>query len=139
MKEIEKNVKIPFPDRWVTRDNNRLRTTIYRKPTLTDRLLDQSSYNPKGYNYMDFDETSATTRVCNAPDSLQDRTDYLNNVFSNNNYNADSERRNTHSNANSKTKTNFNSGLVTIVTISSFRGTSETIARILYLTTDNHF
>ena len=26
--------------------NNKLRTTIYRKPTHTDRLLDQSSYNP---------------------------------------------------------------------------------------------
>ena len=108
------------------------------KPTLTDRLLNQSWYNPKGYNYTDFDETNATTTVCDSPHSLQDRTDYLNNVFSNNNYNADSERRNTHSNANSKTKTNFNSGLVTIATISYFRGTSETIACILYLTTDNH-
>ena len=75
--------------------------------------------------------------VCDSRDSLQDRTDYLNNVFSNHNYIADSERRNTHSNVNSKTKTNFNSALVTIATISYFRGTSETIARILYLTTDN--
>ena len=132
-------MNIPFPDRWVTRDNNRLRTTIYRKPTLTDRLLDQSSYNPKGYNYTDFDETSATSLRRDSPYSLQDRTDYLNNVFSKNNYNADSDRRNTHSNANSKTKTNFNSGPVTTATISYFRGTSETIARIVYLTTDNHF
>ena len=41
-KEIEENGKIPFQDCLVTRDNNRLRTTIYRKPTHTDRLLDQS-------------------------------------------------------------------------------------------------
>ena len=132
-------MNIPFPDRWVTRDNNRLRTTIYRKPTLTDRLLDQSSYNPKGYNYTDFDETIAASLRRDSPYSLQDRTDYLNNVFSKNNYNADSDRRNTYRNANSKTKTNFNSGPVTTATTSYFRGTSETIARILYLTTDNHF
>ena len=30
----------------VTRDNNKLRTTIYRKPTHNDRPLDQSSFNP---------------------------------------------------------------------------------------------
>ena len=29
--------------------NNKLRTTIYRKPTHTDRLLDQSSYNPTSH------------------------------------------------------------------------------------------
>ena len=45
-KEIEENGKIPFLDCLVTRDNNKLRTTIYRKPTHTNRLLDQSSYNP---------------------------------------------------------------------------------------------
>ena len=35
--------------------------------------------------------------VCDSPDSLQDETDYLNNVFSKNNYNTDFVRRNTHS------------------------------------------
>ena len=45
-KEIEENGKIPFLDFLVTRDNNKLKPTIYRKPTHTDRLLDQSSYNP---------------------------------------------------------------------------------------------
>ena len=45
-KEIEENDKIPFLDCLVTRDNNKLKTTIYRKPAHTDRLLDQSSYNP---------------------------------------------------------------------------------------------
>ena len=63
-KEIEKNGKIPFLDCLVTRDNNRLKTTIYRKPTHTDRLLDQSSYKTdlsQGYYYPDSDETSATS------------------------------------------------------------------------------
>ena len=45
-KEIEENGKIPFLDCLVTPDNNKLKTTIYRKLTHTDRLLDQSSYNP---------------------------------------------------------------------------------------------
>ena len=45
-KKIEENGTIPFLDCLVTRDNNKLKTTIYRKLTHTDRLLDQSSYNP---------------------------------------------------------------------------------------------
>ena len=48
-KEIEEKGKIPFLDCLVTRDNNRLRTTIYRKPTHTDRLVDQSLYNPTSH------------------------------------------------------------------------------------------
>ena len=46
IKEIEENCKIPFLDCLVTLDDNRLRTTIYRKSTHIDRLLDQSSFNP---------------------------------------------------------------------------------------------
>ena len=48
-KEIEENGKIPFLDCLVSRNENKLRTTIYRKPTHTDRLLDQSSYNPTSH------------------------------------------------------------------------------------------
>jgi len=47
--EIEENGKLPFLDSSVSRDNNELRTTVYRKPTHTDRLLDQSSYNPTSH------------------------------------------------------------------------------------------
>ena len=36
--------------------------------------------------------------VYDSPDSLQHETDYLNNVFSKNNYNTDFVKRNTHSN-----------------------------------------
>ena len=53
--------------------------------------------------------------VCDSPYSLQDETDYLNNVFSKNNYNTDFVRRNTHSNTDSNTQTN--SGPVTTATI----------------------
>ena len=38
--KIEENGKIPFLDCLVSRENNTLRTTVYRKPTHTDRLLD---------------------------------------------------------------------------------------------------
>ena len=41
-KEIEENGKIPFLDCLVIRENNILRTTVYRKPTHTDRLIDQN-------------------------------------------------------------------------------------------------
>ena len=42
-KEIEENGELPFLDCLVSRDNNELRTTVYRKPTHIDRLLDKSS------------------------------------------------------------------------------------------------
>ena len=48
-KEIEENGKLPFLDCLVSRDNNELRATVYRKPTHTDRLLDESSYNPTSH------------------------------------------------------------------------------------------
>jgi len=48
-KEIEENGKLPFRDCLVSRDNNELRTTVYRKPTHTDRLLYESSYNPTSH------------------------------------------------------------------------------------------
>ena len=48
-KEIEENGIMLFLDCLVTHDNNRLRTTNYRKPTHADRLLDQSSFNPTSH------------------------------------------------------------------------------------------
>ena len=61
---------------------DKIKTTIYRKPTHTDRLLDQSSYNPTSHK--DTTIRTLTRRaqlVCDSPDSLQDETDYLNNVL----------------------------------------------------------
>ena len=129
-KEIEENGKIPFLDCLVTRHNSKLKTTIYRKPTHTDRLLEQSSYNPTSHKATTIRTlTRRPQLVCDSPDSLQDETDYLNNVFSKNNYNMDFVRRNTHSNSDSNTQTN--SGAATTATIRYIRGTSEIIARIL--------
>ena len=64
-KEIEETGQGSFSSLFnlVSRDNNELRSTVYRKPTHTDRLLDESSYNPtsQSHNNKDFDDTSATT------------------------------------------------------------------------------
>ena len=129
-KEIEENGEIRFLDCLVTRDNNKIKTTIYKKPTHTDQLLDQSSYNPTSNKVTTIGTlTRRAQLVCDSPYSLQDETDYLNNVFSKNNYNTDFVRRNTHSNTDSNTHTN--SGPVTTATIQYIRGTSETITRIL--------
>ena len=84
-----------------------IQTTICRKPTHTDRLLDQSSHNPTSHKATTIRTlTRRAQLVCDSPDSLQDETDYLNNVFSKNNYNTDFVRRNTHSNTDSNTQTN---------------------------------
>ena len=63
-KEIEENGKTDFLDSLVTRvkKDYELQFTQY---TQTDRLLDQSSFNPSchkaKYDYTEFDETGATT------------------------------------------------------------------------------
>ena len=96
-KEIEDNGKIPFLDCLVIRDNNRLQTTVYKKPTHTDRLLDESSYNPSSHKATTIRTlTRRALLVCNSHDSLADERKYLDNVFSKNNYNRDFVTRNTY-------------------------------------------
>jgi len=69
--EIEENGKIPFLYCLVTRDNNEVRTTIYRKPTPTDRLLDQSSYNPTSHKATTIRTlTRRAQLVCDSPDNF---------------------------------------------------------------------
>ena len=90
------------------------------------------------------DETSATWIVCDSPDSLQDETYYLNNVFSKNNCNTDFVRRNTHSNTDSNTQTKLNSGPVTTATIHRrhlwiHRTYTTTLQYTCCTQTDNHF
>ena len=88
--EIEDNGKIPlgipFLDCLVSRDNNRLQTTVYRKPTHTDRLLDESSYNPTSHKAtIILTLWRRALLVCDSQDSLANEHKY--NVFSKNNYN----------------------------------------------------
>ena len=94
-KEIEENGNLPFLDCLVSHDNNELRKTVYRKPTHTDRLLDESSCNPTSLKAT----TIRTLRrraqlVCDTQDSLRDENRYLERVFHKINYNADFIKRN---------------------------------------------
>ena len=130
-KEIEENGKLPFLDCLVSRDNNELRTTVYRKPTHTDRLLDESSYNPTSHKATTIKTlTRRAQLVCDTPDSLRDENRYLERVFHKNNYNTDFIRRNIYR-PTEVDATNMNPTPVTTVTIPYIKGTSETISRIL--------
>ena len=73
--------------------------------------------------------TRWTQLVCDSTDSLTDETNYLNNVFSKNNNNADFIRKNTYKPA-ERNETNANPKPVTTATIPYIKGTSETMARI---------
>ena len=128
-REVEENGKIPFLDCLVSRHDNKLQTTIYRKPTHTDRLLDQSSYNPTSHKATTIRTlTRRAQLVCDSTDSLTDESKYLDNVFSKNNYNPDFVKRNVYKNNEPNTT---NGKPVTTATIPYIKGTSETIARIL--------
>ncbi|XP_066030917.1 uncharacterized protein [Pocillopora verrucosa] len=131
-REIEEDGKLPFLDCLVGRNNNELRTTAYRKPMHTGRLLDESSYNPTSHKATTIKTlTRRAQLVCSTRDSLSDENKYLNRVFDKNNYNTDFNRRNTHR-ATDITETNRDStSVTTTATIPYIKGTSEAIARIL--------
>jgi len=130
-KEIEENGKLPFLDCLVSRDNNELRRTVYRKPMHTDRLLDESSYNPTSHKATAIKTLTRRARlVCDTLDSLRDENRYLERVFHKNNYDADFIRQNIYQPTEAEA-TNRNPTPVTTVTIPYIKGTSETISRIL--------
>ena len=104
---------------------------MYRKPTHTDRLLDESSYNPTSHKATTIKTlTRRALLVCDTPDSLRDENRYLERVFHKNNYNSDFIRRNIYR-PTEVDATNMNPTPVTTVTIPYIKGTSETISRIL--------
>ena len=128
---VEENGKLPFLDCLVSRDNKELPTTVYRKPTHTERLLDESSYNPTSHKATTIRTlTRRAQLVCDTPDSLRDENRYLERVFHKNNYNADFIKRNIYRPTEADA-TNRNPTPLTTVTIPYIKGTSETISRIL--------
>ena len=130
-REIKENGKLPFLDCLVSRDDNSLRTTVYRKPTHTDRLLDESSYNPTSHKATTIKTlTRRAQLVRNTTDSLSNENKYLNCVFSKNNFNEDFIQRNTHR-PTTTTEANDNATPTTTATIPYIKGISETISRIL--------
>ena len=119
--EIEENGKIPFLDCLVTRENNTLRTTVYTKPTHTDRLPDQTTYNPTSHKGTTVRTLIRRAQiVCDSDDSLTDEINHLNIVFIKNNYNTDSIQRNTYIRPNDSS----NNSYTTTATISYIQGTS---------------
>ena len=130
-REIEENGKIPFLDCLVSRDNNKLRTTVYRKPTHTDRLLDQCSYHPTCHKATAVRTLTIRAHVVgDSHNSLPSETKHLHDVFHKNNYNQDFISRNYYR-ANRPNSTNTRPTTVTMATVPYIKGTSETIARIL--------
>ena len=124
-KEIEENGKIPFLDCLVTRENNTLRTTVYRKPTHTDRLLDQTSYNPTSHKATTVRTLTRRAQiVCDSDDSLTDEIKHLNTVFIKNNYNTDFIERNTYIRPNDSCNNSYTSTAIPIVPY--VRGTLRT-------------
>jgi len=124
-KEIEENGKLPFLDCLVSRENNELGTTVYRKPTHTDRLLDQSSYNPTSHKATTLKTLMRRAQlVCDTPNSLRDGNKYLELVFQKNNYNADFIKRNIYRPSEAD-EMNRNPTPVTTVTIPYIKGISE--------------
>ena len=81
-KKLKKNEKRPFLDYLVSRENNELRTTVYRKPTHADRLLDESSYNPTSHKATTMKTLTRRAQLaCDTPDSLHDKNKYVERVF----------------------------------------------------------
>ena len=86
-RELKDNGKIPFLDCLVSRDDTRLRTLVYRKPTHTDRLLDQSSYNPTSHRATRVRTLTRPAQIiCNSTDSLCDENEHLHQIFHKNDY-----------------------------------------------------
>ena len=82
LREVEENGKLPFLGCLVSRDDNSLRTTVYRKPIYTDRLMDESSYNPTSHRATAIRTlTRRSQLVCNTTDSLSDEKNYFHRVF----------------------------------------------------------
>ncbi|CAB4032852.1 Hypothetical predicted protein, partial [Paramuricea clavata] len=85
--EPEKDGKIAFLDCTITRDGNSLRTSVYRKPTSTSRLLDNSFYHPTSHK----SATIATLvkrahAVCSSSETLEEEMQHLDKVFTINKY-----------------------------------------------------
>ena len=111
-----------------------LRTTVYRKPTHTDRLLDQSSYNQTSHRAITVRTLTRRAQIiCDSADSLRDENEHLRQIFHKNDYSDEFIDTNNYKQnkkndecANTETKNEL-----TTVSLPYIRGTSETIARIL--------
>ena len=110
-KEIEYNGNIPFMDCLVTREDNTLRTTVYRKPRHTDRLLDQTCYNRTSHKATTLRTLPSRAQiVCDSDDSLADEIKHKDTFFIKNNCSTDYIERNNYIRPNDS----YNNSLTTI-------------------------
>ena len=113
----------------VKRDNDELRTAVYRKPTYTDRLLDESSYNPTSHKATTIKTlTRRAQLICDSPDALRNKIKYLQHVFRKNYYNSDFIKLSTRKD---REINETNNPTTATATIPYVRGTSEIISCIL--------
>ena len=109
-------------------NNTQRRTTVYREPTDTDRLVDQTSYNPTSHEATTVRTLTRRAQIVyDSHDSLSDETKNLNTVFVKNNCSKDFIERNTYVRPNDKSTISYTA----TATIPYILGTPETIARIL--------
>ena len=122
-KEVEENGKL-------SRDNNSLWTTVYRKPThrqITRRVILQPDIT-QSHNYQDSYATSATNLQYDRQLIRQEQVPWP--CFSKKNYNEDFIQRNTHR-PTTTTQANNTATPTTIATLPYIKGISENISRIL--------
>lgn len=129
--EAEKDGKLPFLDCVVIRNGNKLQTDVYRKPTNTDRLLDDSSYHPTSHKATTVTTLMKRARVvCSSEDALQKELRHLKEVFKTNNYKETFVQCLLDRPPKVATSTE-EEDQATIAAIPYIKGTSETLARIL--------
>ena len=116
-REIEQDGKVPFVDCFISRQYT-------EKPTHTDRLLNESSYNPTSHKATTIKTlTRRAQLVCDTPDSLSGENRYLDRVFNKTNYNTDFIRPNTHSTTDTTETNRDSTSVATTATIPYIRGT----------------
>ena len=110
--------------------NHTIHTTLYRKPTHTDRYLDWNSNHPISAKRSAIQAlTYWANMVCSTPELLAKEMDYLNKVLHSNSYpdwflNKPNKRPHMHQATNQETTKEF------FVTVSYIQGLSEEFRRI---------
>ena len=133
--EPEKDGTIAFLDCLVTRSGNSVQTGVYRKPTSTDRLLDNSSYHPASHKSSTIKTlVKRAHMICSSSDNLESELKHLNDVFDVNNYPkpfVESVIEQAMASEITTERSDTDDDNKVIATIPYVKGTSERIARIL--------
>ena len=105
--DTEIKSKIPFLDVLVSRENNQLQTSVYRKPTHTEQYINFNPNHPlqvkKGFVST---LTKRTINISSSPQARKDELDHIKNVFKDlNNYPTDLTDRTFHQTTQRSTQT----------------------------------